>query len=100
MAKLDELVPRLFERRLTSARAAGRPTEQIGMPDRQSAMARQVIAGSPDDCVAQLKALASTGIDAVRLVFNGNGILHMSAAIADMELFGREVLPALRPGRA
>lgn len=97
MAKLDELVPRLFERRLASAKAAGRPTDQIVMSDRQTAMARQVIAGSPDDCLAQLKALATdTGIDAVRLVFNGNGIVDMAAAIADMELFGREVLPALR----
>lgn len=98
MAKLDELVPRLYERRLASARAAGRPTGQIVMPDSQTAMARQVIAGSPEDCAAQLNALASSsGVDAVRLVFNGNGILDMSAAVADMELFGREVLPALRP---
>ncbi|MDR7222202.1 LLM class flavin-dependent oxidoreductase [Aminobacter aminovorans] len=98
MGKLDELVPRLFERRVASAKAAGRSTDQIVMPDRQTAMARQVIAGSPDDCVTQLEALAtSTGIDAVRLVFNGNGIVDMPAATADMELFGREVLPALRP---
>ncbi|MBE1208516.1 LLM class flavin-dependent oxidoreductase [Aminobacter carboxidus] len=98
MARLDDLVPRLFERRMASAKAAGRPTDQIVMPDRQTAMARQVIAGAPDDCVAQLKALAtSTGIEAVRLVFNGNGIVEMPAAIADMALFGREVLPALRP---
>lgn len=98
MGKLDELVPRLFERRVASAKAAGRSTDQIVMPDRQTAMARQVIAGSPDDCVAQLKALAAvTGIDAMRLVFNGNGIVDMAAALADMEFFGREVLPALRP---
>ncbi|PWK65699.1 LLM class flavin-dependent oxidoreductase [Aminobacter sp. AP02] len=96
MAKLDELIPRLHERRLKSARAAGRPTDQILLPDRQTAMSRQIIAGSPEDCVAQLNALAeSTGIEAVRLVFNGNGILDMQAAIADMELFAGEVLPVL-----
>lgn len=97
MAKLDDLVPKLFERRLASARAAGRPIDQIVMPDRQTAMARQVIAGSPDDCARQLLALqTSTGINAIRLVFNGNGILATAAALSDMELFAREVLPTLR----
>lgn len=97
MAKLDAFIPRLYERRIASARAAGRRADQIVMPDRQTAMARQIIAGSPDDCVAQLTTLQSgTGINAARLVFNGNGIVDMSAAIADMELFGRAVLPALR----
>lgn len=97
MAKLDDLMPRLFQRRLASARAAGRPIDQIVLQDRHTAMARQVIAGSPEDCAAQLASLASsTGIGAVRLVFNGNGILATLPALRDMELFAGEVLPVLR----
>jgi len=99
MDKLDALLPRMHERRLGMARAAGRATHSIAMPDRAAAMARQVIAGSPEDCVAQLTALRSkTGIDAVRLVFNGNGIVETAEALEDMELFARQALPVLKCG--
>lgn len=97
MAKLDALLPRMHERRLASARAAGRATGQIVQQYRQTVMARQVIAGAPEDCVRQLAALrANTGIDAVRLVFNGNGIIDTATALADMQLFAAEALPRLK----
>ncbi|EKF19275.1 LLM class flavin-dependent oxidoreductase [Nitratireductor pacificus] len=95
--RVDALLPRLFERRLKAARAAGRPTEQMRMADRDTFLARQMIAGSPESCVRQLRQLeAETGIGSIRLVFNGNGVIGHEEATADLMLFGREALPHLR----
>lgn len=96
MERVDALLPRLFEQRLTAARAAGRPTEQMRMADRATFLARQMIAGSPESCITQIRRLeAETGIRNIRLVFNGNGVIGHMEATADLALFGREVLPHL-----
>ena len=55
------------------------------------------IHGTPEACIAQIQALESrTGIHQLRCVFNANGLWSNATALAGMELFAQEVLPAVR----
>jgi 5,10-methylenetetrahydromethanopterin reductase len=55
---------------------------------------RLAIAGTPDDCVEQMRAALAAG--ATRLMFT---VSLAADPVRTVELFGREVLPALRRGR-
>lgn len=93
---VDELLPRLYERRLRYARLQNRPLDSVKPIDRDLFLSQQMIAGSPDDCVAQLTQLRdSTGIDSIRVIFNCNGEIAEADAEIMATLFGREALPAL-----
>lgn len=97
MEKLDRLLPQFHQRRLRAAHEAGRDVSTVVMPDRETALQRQFIAGSPEECAAQLVGLQrETGIRAVRLVFNGNGVIDWQTAERDMRLFSAHVMPALK----
>jgi alkanesulfonate monooxygenase SsuD/methylene tetrahydromethanopterin reductase-like flavin-dependent oxidoreductase (luciferase family) len=97
LAFVDDLLPRLYERRLRYARAQNRPLDSIRPIDRAAFLDQQMIAGSPQDCFEQLRTLRqASGIDSIRLVFNCNGEIADDAAETGVTLFGREVLPALQ----
>lgn len=94
---VDDLLPRLYDRRLRYAKAQNRPLETIRPIDRDAFLNQQMISGSPQDCFEQLTALRqATGIDSIRLIFNCNGEIADDEAEAMASLFGREVLPALQ----
>lgn len=96
MQAVDELLPRLFERRLRYARLQNRPLDSVQPIDRDLFLGQQMIAGDAADCVAQLIALRDrTGIDSIRLIFNCNGEIPEHEADAMATLFGHEALPAL-----
>lgn len=85
---LDTLLTRRRDRRLAR-----------GLPPDDGIMFRrdQVVFGDPDMCIRQIKALAAgTGIMGLRCIFNGNGVLDNTTALAGMALFAGAVLPALR----
>lgn len=97
LAAVDDLLPRLHERRRRYAMAQNRPLDSIRPIDRESFLRQQMIAGDPQDCFDQLVALrAVTGINSIRLIFNCNGEIADDAAEAMASLFAREVLPALQ----
>lgn len=95
--RIDELLPRLYRRRLAFAAARGVAPNEVPPLDREAVLRDQVIHGDPEACHAAIVGLRETsGIGALRCVFNGNGVLDNGTALAGMELFAREVLPALR----
>ena len=97
--RVDELLPRLYRRRLAFAAARGVAPSDVPSLDRDAVLRDQVIHGDPEACHAAIVGLRETsGIGALRCVFNGNGVLDNGAALAGMELFAAEVLPALRQG--
>ena len=99
-ALLDELWPRLHERRVYFAGRRGVPAHAVAPLDTARALREQWIVGTPEQCHEQLMQLGqSSGIGALRCVFNANGLLSRAQALAGMTLFAREVLPALRPAR-
>lgn len=94
---LDDLIPRLYQRRLEFAARRGTPLDQIVARPQEQFLAEQAIAGDPHACIRQLEALArDPGVGHVRAVFNGNGVLDDETALRGMEIFAREVLPACR----
>lgn len=96
MAAVDDLLPRLYERRLRYAKLQNRPLDTIKPINRDAFLAEQMIAGDAADCVAQLIALRDrTGIDSIRLIFNCNGEIPELKADTMASLFGQEALPAL-----
>lgn len=93
--KLDRLLPLFHARRVAAARAAGRDISKLSQPDSRSALETQFLAGSPDDCVRQVRRISDeTGFTSMRLVFNGNGVIGWDEALLDMRLFALTVLPA------
>lgn len=101
MQKVDALLPRIYERRLRYARAQNRPTDQIKPVDMETFLTHQMIAGSPQDCVTQLRALgARTGIESIRLIFNANGEVDEAEAENMATLFGKTALPELQAVRS
>ncbi len=95
---IDTLVDRIQARRLEMSVALGKPTAPM---DRDALLAKQFIAGTPDQCVAQIEALgAKFGMANIRCVFNGSGAIGADVAAQAMMLFGREVLPAFHGGGA
>jgi alkanesulfonate monooxygenase SsuD/methylene tetrahydromethanopterin reductase-like flavin-dependent oxidoreductase (luciferase family) len=96
-ARCEALLLRLHQRRLAFARRRGEPARSPEPPTRARFMAEQALVGDPADCLEQLRALVgATGIRHLRLVFNGNGVLSTAEALAQMTLFGQEVLPHCR----
>jgi hypothetical protein len=92
---VDELLPRLTERRARFAAAAGK--ERPDPTSRERLIGKQAIVGDPQECLSQLETLMrTTGVEALRCYFNANGALANDVALDGMELFAREVLPAAR----
>lgn len=95
--RLDELLPRLHQRRVGFAVARGTPAEQVPPIDRDRFVRDQAVVGDPRGCYERIVALArDLGTGELRCVFNGSGTLDNATALTGMDLFAREVLPALR----
>ncbi len=95
-AQLDSLWPLLQQRRAFFAARRGVPPSQVPRIDPEQMLREQFIYGDPQQCHAQLTALHErSGINALRCVFNANGLLDNRQALAGMTLFAQEVLPAL-----
>ena len=90
-----ELVPAVHELRATyttrRAEMDAGLVKRLGLFD--YLRARLAIAGTPDDCVAQARAALAAG--ATRLMFT---VSLAADPVRTVELFGSEVLPALRRG--
>jgi len=96
-SQLDGLWAQLQARREFFAARRGVPPEQVPRIEPERMLREQFIHGDPAQCHAQILALrARSGIDALRCVFNANGLLDNTQALAGMTLFANEVLPALR----
>ncbi|MDM0089022.1 MULTISPECIES: LLM class flavin-dependent oxidoreductase [unclassified Variovorax] len=96
-SQLDGLWAQLQARREFFAARRGVPPEQVPRIEPERMLREQFIHGDPAQCHAQILALrARSGIDALRCVFNANGLLDNTQALAGMTLFAIEVLPALR----
>ena len=64
---------------------------------RADLLRRQAIVGSPDECIEQIQRIArEIGTGHLRLTPNALGGLDRPTTVAQIELFGREVLPACR----
>jgi len=95
--QLDGLWPKLQERRNFFATKRGVPPDAVPRIDPERLLREQFIHGDPAQCHAQIVALQQrSGIGALRCVFNANGLLDNTQALAGMTLFANEVLPALR----
>jgi len=95
--QLEKLWPRLYERRLHFASQRGVPASEVPPIDTARALDEQFIWGDPAQCLTQMARLRQrTGIQALRCVFNANGLLDNASALSGMQLFAQEVLPALR----
>jgi alkanesulfonate monooxygenase SsuD/methylene tetrahydromethanopterin reductase-like flavin-dependent oxidoreductase (luciferase family) len=91
---VDDLLPRIYQRRVELAARRGTPADQVEARSRESFLAEQAIAGTPEQCIAQIERLVEDpGAGHLRAVFNGNGVLDDETALRGMELFAREVLP-------
>lgn len=96
-ARVDDLLPKLHARRQRFAALRGEPATGIAPRSRESFLREQAIAGTPDECIAQIQEIARTiGTTHLRGVFNGNGVLDDNTALHDMALFAQDVLPAVR----
>lgn len=94
---LDELLPRLYQRRVGFAVGRSTPADQVPPIDRERFVREQAIVGDPQACYDRIVALTrELGTGELRCVFNGNGTLDNTTALAGMDLFAREVLPACR----
>lgn len=99
--QLNGLWAKLQERRNFFSTKRGVPPDQVPRIDPERMLREQFIHGDPAQCHAQIVALhARSGIGALRCVFNANGLLDNTQALAGMALFAHEVLPALRLGSA
>jgi alkanesulfonate monooxygenase SsuD/methylene tetrahydromethanopterin reductase-like flavin-dependent oxidoreductase (luciferase family) len=92
--QLDPLLAGLEARRRHFATLQGRTMAPV---DRPQLLAERFIWGDPEQCHRQLAALSQRrGIDQIRCVFNGNGVLGPERALQAMRLFAREVIPTIR----
>jgi len=95
--QLDGLWDKLHARRVYYAGKRGVLPADVPPIDRAKLLREQFIHGTPEQCHAQMRALqARTGIGSLRCVFNANGLWSNDAALAAMQLFAQQVLPALR----
>ncbi|WP_367716546.1 LLM class flavin-dependent oxidoreductase [Nitratireductor sp. GISD-1A_MAKvit] len=95
LEQVEDLLERLNARR--AERAIARGANPPPPRDRASMLSDFTIAGTPDDCHAQLCALSQrTGAESIRCLFSANGLISNDAALAGMELFANEVLPRFR----
>lgn len=94
--RLAALWPMLHARRVFFAGKRGVPASQVPQIDVPRVLAEQFIWGTPEQCHAQITALQQrTGILQLRCVFNANGLWSNDEVLRGMELFAREVMPAL-----
>jgi alkanesulfonate monooxygenase SsuD/methylene tetrahydromethanopterin reductase-like flavin-dependent oxidoreductase (luciferase family) len=88
---IDQTVDRLNEQRRRTHPGAP-PTY-----DRATFITRDCVAGTPDECIRQFQNLVQTWRPGqLRLFFNKSGTVDRPTERAMMELFAREVMPALR----
>jgi alkanesulfonate monooxygenase SsuD/methylene tetrahydromethanopterin reductase-like flavin-dependent oxidoreductase (luciferase family) len=93
-ALLDPLLAGLEDRRRHFAAARGQPAAPL---TRETIIAERIVWGDPEQCGTAISALAATtGVQSLRCVFNGNGVLDLSVALPMMRLFAAEVLPMLK----
>ncbi|MBY6161573.1 LLM class flavin-dependent oxidoreductase [Mameliella alba] len=93
LAALDRLTERLNRRRAQRAVQLGQQPPKTR--DRAKMLADYAIAGTPQDCCRQIKALiARTGCCNLRCLFDANGLIPLPEAQAAMALFSAEVMPA------
>lgn len=70
------------------------PASEITPRPRDQFLRDQAIAGTPEQCIEQIAALArEPGTGHFCCVFNGNGVLDAETALRGTTLFAREVLP-------
>ena len=87
---------------MTGVQTCALPIFKGGVPapepvTREQLLREQAIAGVPERCIEQIAALVrASGVEGLRCYFNGNGALPDETAMPGMELFAREVVPALR----
>jgi alkanesulfonate monooxygenase SsuD/methylene tetrahydromethanopterin reductase-like flavin-dependent oxidoreductase (luciferase family) len=94
-ALLDQALPHILKRRrwlpvdITDVDAVA--------VARANLIRQQAIVGSPDTCIREIeRTVQEVGTGHLRCVFNALGGLDRAATLARMELFAREVLPAVR----
>lgn len=94
---LQALLPLLQERRIFYAQRRGIARADVAPIDRNALLRDQMIMGDPETCVRRIIELRRTsGIGALRCVFNGNGVLTRQQTLGQMRLFSQTVLPSLR----
>lgn len=94
LAQLDGLLERLNARRAARAEAQGNPPPPPRT--REQMLAGHAIAGTPEECHDQIRALcARYESRSLRVYFSANGLIPMAEAETAMRLFAAEVLPAL-----
>jgi len=96
-ALLEPLWARLQRQRAYFAAKRGVAPADVPSIDPARALQEQFIYGTPQDCYAQIcRLFAHTGMHHLRCVFNANGEVDNTQALAGMRLFAQEVLPALK----
>lgn len=96
-AQLETLWATYYQRRVYFAGKRGIAPADVPPLDTDQLLRDLFIHGTPEACIAQIQALESrTGIHQLRCVFNANGLWSNATALAGMELFAQEVLPAVR----
>lgn len=94
--QLAPLWAKLYARRVFFAGKRGVPASEVPPIDVAKVLAEQFVWGTPEQCHAQITELrVRTGIGQLRCVFNANGLWSNEQALQGMELFAREVMPAL-----
>ena len=99
--QLDGLWEKLYARRVHFAGKRGVAAAEVPPVDQAKVLREQFIHGTPEQCHAQIVALGERlGLRSLRCIFNANGLWSNDAALAAMQLFAQEVLPALRQPQA
>ncbi|WP_200843893.1 LLM class flavin-dependent oxidoreductase [Pantoea sp. 18069] len=94
--QLGGLWEKLYARRVYFAGKRGVAAADVPAIDQPKVLREQFIYGTPEQCHAQILALrARTGMLSLRCIFNANGLWSNDVALAAMQLFAQEVLPAL-----
>ncbi len=84
-------------RRLQSARAANAPvTGSKAAPFEDQLANREIVAGSPDHVVRELRVVLETCRPSILMLWGNDGCISHEDSLRCIELLGAEVLPALR----
>ena len=95
--QLAGLWEKLHARRVYFAARRGVAASDVPPVDQPKVLREQFIHGTPEQCHAQILALRERlGLRSLRCIFNANGLWSNDAALAAMQLFAQEVLPALQ----
>jgi len=93
--QVDDLLERINGRRALFAARRGQPAPEPR--SRETLLSDFAIAGTPDQCIAQLAQLRQhSGVGGLRCFFSANGLIDNAVALARMTLFAQEVMPAFR----